>query len=121
MVKYGVRFVCVCLLAGALLPASPARAQGGARGPAPAPAPATPPSQAPPPTDTLGRDTPRGTVLGFMRAARDGRDDVAPLYLNTNLRGRAADAPSRAGDQRNSVAQCHSHPHFTKLEFLSIA
>jgi hypothetical protein len=33
----------------------------------------------------------------------------------------ASDAARATGDQRNSVAQCHSHPHFTKLEFLSIA
>jgi MscS family membrane protein len=42
------------------------------------------------PKDTLGRETPRGTLLGFMNAARAGRDDVTPLYLNTRLRGRAA-------------------------------
>jgi MscS family membrane protein len=40
--------------------------------------------------DTLGRDTPRGTLLGFIRAARDGSGEVASLYLNTSLRGSAA-------------------------------
>src|SRR5204862_84676 len=40
--------------------------------------------------DTLGRDTPRGTLLGFIRAARDGNSEVASLYLNTSLRGSAA-------------------------------
>jgi MscS family membrane protein len=41
------------------------------------------PAQAP--KDALGRDTPRGTVLGFMTAARNGTDGVSPLYLNTNV------------------------------------
>ena len=51
----------------------------------PAPAP-----QAEPPKDALGRDTPRGTVLGFMIAARKGTDDISPLYLDTTEKGEAA-------------------------------
>jgi MscS family membrane protein len=43
-----------------------------------------------PPSDTLGRDTPRGTLVGFMRAARAGNHELAFLYLNTPLRGEAA-------------------------------
>ena len=57
------------------------------------PAPASPtvaPAQAEPQKDTLGRETPRGTVLGFMSAARKGNDEVSPLYLDTNLKGQAA-------------------------------
>ena len=46
---------------------------------------ATQAPQAVPAKDALGRDTPRGTVLGFMNAARNGRDEVAPQYLNTRL------------------------------------
>jgi MscS family membrane protein len=55
-------------------------------------APSAPPSPAAPaaPADSLGRDTPRGTVLGFMNAAREGRNEIAPLYLNTPLRGEEA-------------------------------
>ena len=49
-----------------------------------------------PPKDPLGRDTPRGTVLGFMNAARDGRDEVAPQYLNTKA---ARSGGHRAGPQ----------------------
>jgi len=41
-------------------------------------------------TDPLGRDTPRGAVLGFMNAARTGKTEVTPLYLDTNLNGQAA-------------------------------
>ena len=43
------------------------------------------------PKDALDRDTPRGTLLGFLRAARDGNGAAASTYLNTNLRGPAAE------------------------------
>lgn len=39
------------------------------------------------PQDTLGRITPRGTVLGFLSAIRKNNSEVAALYLNTPLRG----------------------------------
>jgi MscS family membrane protein len=42
------------------------------------------------PKDTLGRTTPRGTVLGFLTAARKDNDEVAAQYLNTRLRGKPA-------------------------------
>jgi len=42
------------------------------------------------PKDTLGRNTPRGTVLGFLNAARKDNDEVAAQYLNTGLRGKPA-------------------------------
>jgi len=47
-----------------------------------------------PPKDTLGRSTPRGTVLGLLSAARKGNLELAALYLNTPLRG--ADAADLA-------------------------
>ena len=46
------------------------------------------------PKDTLGRATPRGTVLGLLSAARKGNTELAALYLNTPLRG--ADAAALA-------------------------
>jgi MscS family membrane protein len=42
------------------------------------------------PKDALGRTTPRGTVLAFLSAARKGDRDLAARYLNTRLRGPAA-------------------------------
>ena len=52
------------------------------------------PSQAQAPAETrkdrLGRETPRGTVRGFLDAARTGQDDLAAQYLNTSLTGKAA-------------------------------
>lgn len=47
------------------------------------------------PRDTLGRETPRGTVLGFLSAARKGNGQIAVLYLNTPLRGPDAEALAR--------------------------
>ena len=43
------------------------------------------------PKDTLGRDTPRGAVLGFLAAARRGNSQVAALYLQTPLRGASSE------------------------------
>ena len=42
------------------------------------------------PKDPLGRTTPRGTVLGFLNAARKGDNEHAVQYLDTRLRGNAA-------------------------------
>ena len=42
------------------------------------------------PQDALGRTTPRGTVLGFLNAARKGDDDLASQYLNTRHHDKAA-------------------------------
>ena len=42
------------------------------------------------PTDALGRSTPRGTVMGFLVAARKGQYEVASQYLNTRQHGKAA-------------------------------
>jgi MscS family membrane protein len=53
----------------------------------PAPKPATEEAQPEVPKDTLGRNTPRGTVLGFLGAARKDNNQVAALYLNTPKRG----------------------------------
>ena len=49
---------------------------------------AAPPATATPAPekDPLGRDTPRGTVLGFMAAARKGNLEAAALYLSANPR-----------------------------------
>ena len=42
------------------------------------------------PTDALGRDSPRGTLLGFMGAVRGGNYEAAVHYLNTPLKGEDA-------------------------------
>jgi MscS family membrane protein len=74
----------------AVLISSSAWAQGRIGSPPAAPAAA--PAQPERPKDPLGRDTPRGTVLGFMTAARGNQDDIATQYLNSGLRGEPAAA-----------------------------
>lgn len=55
------------------------------------PPPAIVEAQTIPSPDALGRTTPRGTVVGFLKTARKGDDDAATQYLNTQRRGKAAD------------------------------
>ena len=61
------------------------------------PAPKAPAAEAPAeiPKDTLGRNTPRGAVLGFLNAARKGNAEISVLYLNTPLRGEEAEDLAR--------------------------
>lgn len=56
--------------------------------------PANSTSETPPtsPADTIGRGTPRGTVLGLLSATRKGNTGLAALYLDTPLRGADAEA-----------------------------
>lgn len=42
------------------------------------------------PKDSLGRNTPRSTVVGFLIAAHKGNNELAAEYLNTPLQGEAA-------------------------------
>jgi MscS family membrane protein len=70
----------VTLLAIVLSPGGTAAQSPAAPQPAAAPEPSV---------DRLGRTTPRGTVAGFLAAARRGEDDLARQYLNTRLTGEA--------------------------------
>jgi MscS family membrane protein len=80
-----MRSLCAFVLAFAgLVPAIGGQTLPGTPVPATAPAPER---------DALGRSTPRGTVLGFLNAARKGDDDLASRYLN---------AP--AGEQTETLA-----------------
>ena len=45
--------------------------------------------------DPLGRESPRGSLLGFMRVAREGNGEAAQAYLNTSVGGRAAQELAR--------------------------
>jgi MscS family membrane protein len=80
---HAARWACA-LVIGLSVPSLYAQIDGSRASPADAAA------QAQTPKDALGRDSPRGTLLGFMAAARNGNDEAAALYLNTTLRGRAA-------------------------------
>lgn len=90
MSRGGIRLQLAWVASAVLLCGPAVHAQPGA-GAVTGQAPQAPqPAQAEPAKDPLGRDTPRGTLLGFMSAARKENNDVAPQYLNTNLRGEAA-------------------------------
>lgn len=77
LARVGLTLLCVCAFV------VQASAQQGAD------ASAAKPAAQQVPSDPLGRDTPRGTIIGFMNAARAGEYDVAAQYLNSNLKGQA--------------------------------
>jgi MscS family membrane protein len=47
--------------------------------------------------DPLGRDTPSGTVLGFLQAAQDGNEKAAADYLQMSAARRQSQGPDLAG------------------------
>jgi MscS family membrane protein len=62
--------------------------------------------------DPLGRSTPRGTVLGFMRAAEGEDYGQAVSYLNTKQRG---DLARELAQQLQAVLDRETSVDFTKL------
>src|SRR5712664_1661874 len=76
--KLGVLLLALSVACPALV-----RAQSGQHAPA-----ASTSSPASPPTDPLelGRETPRGTVIGFIRAAQSENYDIAVQYFETRHR-----------------------------------
>jgi MscS family membrane protein len=88
---------CELCLVALVIPPDGLLAQVARGAPAPSataqtapPAPAM--AQAEAAKDSLGRDTPRGTVLGFLTAARRGDAELASQYLETSLTGQPAAA-----------------------------
>ena len=77
----GCRSILIVTCALTLVSAAPRAQQPG---PSPQPAPAAQ-NQAEQPRDPLGRDTPRGAVLGFLAAGRRGDENVVRQYLDTSL------------------------------------
>jgi MscS family membrane protein len=78
--------ICVLLLAPGVAGNSFVNAQIAPLTPAPAAAPAPPAHSAAAPADPLdlGRETPRGTVIGFIRAAQSQTYDVAVQYFEVH-------------------------------------
>jgi MscS family membrane protein len=66
-----------------------------AQTPAQPTAPAATQAQPDPPADPLGRESPQGTVLGFLDAARKDEIELARQYLNTALSGEAGQTLAR--------------------------
>src|ERR1700704_1124345 len=80
----GVGGFRVCLLALYVLQSPPACAHGATIPRVPAP---VQPAAA---KDPLDRNTPKGTVFGFLIAERKGQNELAVQYLNTRLSGEEA-------------------------------
>jgi MscS family membrane protein len=59
--------------------------------------PGTPAPASPAATDPLGRDTPSGTVLGFLQATQDGNEKTASDYLQLSAARRLSQGPDLAG------------------------
>jgi MscS family membrane protein len=76
--------VSVCLLALCLVQSPPADAQNATIPHVAAPVPHAAAK------DALDRNTPKGTVLGFLLAGRKGQYELAVQYLNTRLSGKEA-------------------------------
>src|SRR5258708_20923135 len=76
--------LCILLLIFGVGSAPIARAQITQH--APAPTPSTPSPAAPSDPLELGRETPRGTVIGFVRAAQAENYDVAVQYFEPRRR-----------------------------------
>jgi hypothetical protein len=64
------------------------------------------------PQDTLGRTTPRGTVLGYLTAIHNGNNELAAQYLNTRLRGKAA---ADLAYQLSAVLECQLPARLNEL------
>jgi MscS family membrane protein len=64
------------------------------------------------PRDALERDTPRGTVLGFLAAGRAHNFEVAAQYLNTGLRGNGA---ARLAEQLYVILDRRLPPRLNQL------
>jgi len=86
--------VCASVLA-LHVPAAAAQAPAAAAAQAPTAAAATTPPKSESPADPLARDTPRGTMLGFLHAARKGEFAVARQYLDTDRDEAAGQALAR--------------------------
>jgi MscS family membrane protein len=55
------------------------------------------PASSTPSTDPLGRNTPSGTVFGFLQAAQDGNEKAAADYLQMSAARRQSQGPDLAG------------------------
>jgi MscS family membrane protein len=94
---------------------------------------AQPPASSPAPAqkDPLDRDTPRGTVRGFLSAGRSGQDELAAEYLNLPAGRRAANLarqlfvvldarmPSRLSLITDAAEGSRSDPRFPDQEIVA--
>ena len=81
--RFPLQEICVSLLTLGVFSAAVANAQTVQHAPAAAPAPS---AVAPSDPLELGRETPRGTVIGFIRAAQSENYDIAVQYFEARRR-----------------------------------
>jgi len=71
--------------------------------------PATPASASPAtPTDPLGRDTPYGTVFGFLQAAQAGNYSISAQYLQMSAARRQMEGEAVASDLKEVMDRAYS-------------
>ena len=114
-----MRWLPAALLAAQLAGAQVPMAPGAAKAPASPAAPAiqTTPAAAAPAQDQgsddpLGRGTPHGTVLGFVKAAGSGDYDAAAQYLDTKQRG---DLARKLAEQLSEILNRDTAIDLTKI------
>lgn len=69
-------------------------------------------AQTEPAKDPLGRDSPRGTLLGFIRVFHESNAEAASLYLNTSLHGAAA---AHLAQELYTVLDSRLPPHLSEV------
>jgi MscS family membrane protein len=80
--------------------------------------PAAAPSQPAAPADTLGRDSPRGCVLGFIKAAQDEKYDVAVQYFQSPARKQLVSSEEEK-ELVNQLLTVLNQKFAASLEFIS--
>ncbi len=84
----------------------PASAQGALGQLLQTPSPAATPSKTP--TDPLGRDTPYGTIFGFLQAAQSGDYGIAAQYLQMNASRRQTVGTTMAANLKAVMDRAYS-------------
>src|ERR1700687_2438064 len=96
----------IIFLTLALAACLPSVAQGALGQLLQTPAPAATPSKAP--TDPLGRDTPYGTIFGFLQAAQSGDYSIAAQYLQMNPSRRQTGGATMAANLKQVMDRAYS-------------
>jgi len=96
----------IVFLTLALAACLPSVAQGALGQLLQTPAPAATPSKTP--TDPLGRDTPYGTIFGFLQAAQSGDYSIAAQYLQMNPSRRQTEGATMAANLKQVMDRAYS-------------
>lgn len=103
MSQFSKRIIFLTLALAACLPSA---AQGALGQLLQTPAPATTSSKTP--TDPLGRDTPYGTIFGFLQAAQSGDYGIAAQYLQMSPSRRQTEGATMAANLKAVMDRAYS-------------